>query len=128
MSLLPRKCFRLGTEQDAICPISASAREPRLTTSTAGELRFNCNYQLTERGAMNTIRGSVKQKAIVRMAATVMVLGCSAGAATVCWGQAESADSYPTRPIRLIVQFPPGDATDLTARLIGQKLTEAWGQ
>jgi tripartite-type tricarboxylate transporter receptor subunit TctC len=77
---------------------------------------------------MNTIRGSVKQKAIVRMAATVMVLGCSAGAATVCWGQAESADSYPTRPIRLIVQFPPGDATDLTARLIGQKLTEAWGQ
>ena len=35
---------------------------------------------------------------------------------------------YPDRPIRIIVAFPPGASTDIVARLVGQKLTEAWGQ
>ena len=38
------------------------------------------------------------------------------------------AQNYPTKPIKLIAPFPPGGSTDLLARLIGQKLTEAWGQ
>jgi tripartite-type tricarboxylate transporter receptor subunit TctC len=38
------------------------------------------------------------------------------------------AQSYPTRPIRLIAPFPPGGSIDLTARLIGQWLTERLGQ
>ena len=38
------------------------------------------------------------------------------------------AQTYPAKTIRIVVPASPGGAIDLAARLIGQKLTEAWGQ
>ena len=43
-------------------------------------------------------------------------------------GLAQDAQSYPDKPIRIIVPFAPGGSSDVLARSIGQKLTEMWGQ
>jgi tripartite-type tricarboxylate transporter receptor subunit TctC len=38
------------------------------------------------------------------------------------------AQSYPTKPVKLIVTYPPGGSSDLMARVFGAKLAEIWGQ
>jgi tripartite-type tricarboxylate transporter receptor subunit TctC len=41
---------------------------------------------------------------------------------------APAQETYPARPIRLIVAFTPGSPTDLVARVVGQRMTESWGR
>src|SRR3954452_24739278 len=38
------------------------------------------------------------------------------------------AASFPNRPIRIVVPFPPGGPTDIIARFVGQRMSEHWGQ
>jgi tripartite-type tricarboxylate transporter receptor subunit TctC len=41
---------------------------------------------------------------------------------------AQSASNFPSKPIRLVVTFPPGGAPDILARMVAEKINPAWGQ
>src|SRR6516162_1401289 len=50
------------------------------------------------------------------------------GAALMSPVTASAADTFPNRPIRLIVPYPPGGGTDIVGRLLGEKLRASLGQ
>jgi len=62
---------------------------------------------------------------VVRLSVAGGILGLAAGSSG--WAAAPGAD-YPTRSIRMIVPFAAGGATDILARIVGQRMTELWGQ
>lgn len=61
----------------------------------------------------------IRRAALAAAALTALGLLAAPGA---------SAQSYPSKPIRMIVPFPAGGTTDVVARLVAQKMTESMGQ
>jgi len=59
-------------------------------------------------------------KAVARIFAVGVLVGLA--------GLATAQQAYPIKPIRFIVPFPPGGSTTSVARIVGQKLSENWGQ
>ena len=57
----------------------------------------------------------------------VLRVGCML-AVVITASAAVGAQSYPAKPIRLLVPYPPGGGTDIIARIVGQKLAESVGQ
>jgi tripartite-type tricarboxylate transporter receptor subunit TctC len=61
-------------------------------------------------------------RSIARVMAGAVALACGVAAAPL------AAQDYPNRPVRMVVPFPAGAASDFLARVLGQKLGEQWGQ
>ena len=61
------------------------------------------------------------------MKITSLLLAASATLLGLCV-QAQTLSAYPAKPIKIVVPFPAGGTSDVLARLIGQKMTESWGQ
>ena len=59
-------------------------------------------------------------KRIIRLAAAALLLAFAAGSSL--------AQTYPAKPVRIIVPFPPGGGVDVVARTFSQKFSEFWGQ
>jgi tripartite-type tricarboxylate transporter receptor subunit TctC len=55
-------------------------------------------------------------------------VGAMIAAALLAGNAGASAQSYPERPVRVLIAFPAGGTIDTLGRVIAQKLTEAWGQ
>src|SRR5262245_35763019 len=70
-------------------------------------------------GWTNYRPGSDSLRLMKRIAAAVVLLALAAAAA---------AQDFPSRPVRLVVPFPPGGPLDISGRLIGKELQERWGQ
>lgn len=69
----------------------------------------------------NIVRNIVRTvgRSVCRPLAAALLACAAAGA----WAQ-----TYPAKPVKLIVTYPPGGSSDLMARIFGQKLGELWGQ
>src|SRR5512134_723489 len=66
-----------------------------------------------------TLRAEARMRLVLKLAASVLVFWVAPAA----WGQ-----GFPSKPIRMIMPWNPGGTTDTTARILGQKMTENWGQ
>jgi tripartite-type tricarboxylate transporter receptor subunit TctC len=65
---------------------------------------------------------------VVRVAKAPVVLGLVALMALSVFSQQATAQSYPSRRITFVVPYPAGGATDVSARLLAAKLSDAWKQ
>ncbi len=64
-----------------------------------------------------------------RTAAAAALSSFAAGVSClIAFATAAHAQQYPTKPIRIVVPFPPGGFSDVFARIIGTRMQESWGQ
>jgi tripartite-type tricarboxylate transporter receptor subunit TctC len=63
----------------------------------------------------------------MRLCSAALAL-CLAAGAIPAFSQTGSADTYPSKPIHIVVGYAPGGGLDIVARITGAKLQETWGK
>ncbi len=56
------------------------------------------------------------------------IVRCVIGVVLATLAAHASAQGYPNKPVHMVISFTPGSSTDIVARVVGQKLSEMWGQ
>ena len=83
---------------------------------------------MTIRHAKSNAFIPVLRRRTLRLLLCTVVAGCVLPTASLMSHSLKAAEIYPAKPIRMIVPFSPGGTSDTLARILGQKMTEQWGQ
>jgi tripartite-type tricarboxylate transporter receptor subunit TctC len=116
--MIKRRTFIAGLGSAVSWPVVVRAQQmgvPTVGYLFAGSKQSSGPSDLAERGTMNFTR-----RRLLHLAGGAVVLPAMSRIAT--------AQTYPNRPIHLVVPYPPGGGTDITARLMGQWLSGRLGQ
>ena len=71
---------------------------------------------------------TAKEETVNRLSRTALPIGLAVACAVLAAAPAGAQQQYPSKPVRMIVGFPPGGGTDVVARVISQRLSDWWGQ
>src|SRR6476469_7935198 len=108
----------------AACTRTSGKRNSAASCAKSGSRRrgrLHAQPRRTSRpGSMSTRCDSPPQRAVRSAVSVLLMLAITSAVA--------AEKPYPSRPVRMIVPFPPGGGVDGVARIIGPKLTERWGQ
>src|SRR6185295_69602 len=100
----------------------AAAAQHRAPPGARGNVGFH-GAGVRKRGSAEArqVRSAILGQAEALMKRTLLF-------AALLWVGTACAQTYPAKPLTIIVPFTPGSATDVAARLVGEKLSAAWGQ
>src|SRR5712691_6158830 len=74
------------------------------------------------------LKDRTRSRAMSGMIRGRTLIGLAAFVALAAWAAPAYAQTWPTRTVRLILTLGPGSGTDISARLLGDRLTKKWGQ
>ena len=78
---------------------------------------------------MHRIQGGTGSLRVRVCGVMALAIGTAIGLATAAlWSPAQAQQDYPARSVRMVIGFPPGQATDVLGRAVALKFQEAWGQ